>query len=552
MKKTIISLFIALAFSLSCHAKEISEEYARKYVLDYISLHTTGSYAIKSLDRLNTCYYLINLAPQGWIILSADDVVSPIIGYSFDGNLREEDMPDNMRYIMYEFEENIQKVILTEKTPHPYWMHPSASITRGGDNKIAPLIQVNWNQSAPYNAYCPRQKALVGCVAVAMAQAMSVQRYPSRPQGQVSYGSAIYGAMNINFDNERAYNWDNIMQPEYDNYDELARFLYHAGMSVRMDYGEEGSGIPSNEVSRISQALMNHFSYPKGVSYHWLDTYEGDWKQLLLNELHAGRAVVYNAIDSKAHAGHSFNIDGYDGNSLFSVNWGWGGYGNGYFSLSYLRDASMNMNYDEGHVVIVGIGSPEQVLRSISLSSNRIEEGLTAGAVVGSIFVNGEKPAPTYEFNVHGVYNSGTQTYASVPFIIEDGLLKTTENLTQRKDPWNIEITVYDTESATKLTQGFKVFVEPWQSLETTTSLSYDRTEKTFTLKTKHNVSYSLTDDKGSVISSGLLEPVPELVVDADTLPSSDEYSLRLQCEEEVKEIKIINKKSSESSYENK
>ena len=542
MKKTFISFLIALVISLTGYAREVSEQFAREYVIDYISLHTTDNYTVKSIDKVNACYYLINLAPQGWVILSADDVATPILGYSFEGSLDEEKMPENMRYVMSEFEEKIKHVILTETTPHPYWMHPSTSITRSEDNKIEPLIQVNWNQGAPYNRYCPRQEAVVGCVAVAMSQAMSVQRYPSRPQGKVSYSSAVYGAMNINFDNERAYNWDNIMNPQTDSYDELARFLYHAGMSVHMEYGKDGSGIPSNEVSRISQALMNHFAYPEGVSYHWLDRYDGDWKQLILNELHAGRAVVYNALDSKAYAGHSFNIDGYDGNSLFHVNWGWGGYGNGNFSLSYLRDASMNMNYDTGHVMVIGIGSPDQKFRSISLSSNRIEEGLTAGAVVGSLAINGENPLPGYEFSVHGVYDSSTQTYASVPFTIEDGLLKTTESLAQRKEPWNIEITVSDSESGESLTQGFKVYVDPWQSLETTTSLSYDRTEETFTLKTKHNVSYTLTDNDGVVVGSGLLEPVPELLVPMDEL-AYGEYLLILQCKDEMKEIRIINNK---------
>ena len=542
MKKTFIAFFIALLFSLTGYAREVSEQYAREYVVDYISLHTTDNYTVKSIVKVNACYYLINLAPQGRVILSADDVATPVLGYSLSGSLEEEKMPANMRYVMSEFEEKIQEVILTEKTQHPYWMHPSTSVTRAGDNKIEPLIQVNWNQGAPFNAYCPRQKAVVGCVAVAMAQAMSVQRYPSRPQGQVSYAHALYGALNINFDNERAYNWDNIMNPQYDSYDEVARLLYHAGMSVRMDYGEDGSGIPSNEVSRISQALMNHFSYPEGISYHWLDRYDGDWKQLILNELQAGRAVVYNAIDSKARAGHSFNIDGYDGSSLFHVNWGWGGYGNGDFSLSYLRDASMNMNYDEGHVMVIGIGSPDQMFRSISLSSNRIEEGLTAGAVVGSLAVNGEEPSPNCEFSVHGVYNSAAQSYTSVPFTVEEGLLKTTECLTQRKEPWNIEITVSDPESGESLTQGFRVFVDPWQSLEATTSLEYDRAKETFILKTKHNVKYSLTNEAGTEVENGNLEPVPELVIDMKELPKG-KYLLRLQCEEEVKDIKIINNK---------
>lgn len=542
MRKTFLFFLITIFFSFAGQAREVSEQCAREYVLNYMSLRTSEEHTIKSLERVSSSCYFINLAPQGWVILSADDVVDPILAYSLNGSLKENNMPENMRYVMSAFEKNIEEVVRVEKTQHPRWMHPAVSFTRAGDNKIEPLIQVNWNQSTPYNTYCPRKEALVGCVAVAMAQAMSVHRYPARPQGQVSYASALYGGLNINFDNERAYNWDNIMNPEMDNYDDLARLLYHAGMSVRMVYGVDKSGIPSSEVSRISQALMNHFSYPEGVTYHWRDTYDGDWAQMLLNELSAGRAIVYNAIDSKAKAGHSFNIDGYDGNSLFHVNWGWGGHGNGYFSLTYLLDKSMNMNYDEEHVAVVGIGSPAQLFRSISLSNNHIEGGLTAGAVVGSVLVNGEKPLGNYELSVHGINNSSTDSEASVPFVIEDGLLRTTEILQQRTEPWSIEISVLDTESGAELTQGFRVYVDSWQSLETTTSLSYDRTERTFMLKTKHNVSYTLTDDMGNVVASGNLEPAPELVFDMDEFAGS-EYLLKLQCEEEVKEIRIINNK---------
>ena len=32
--------------------------------------------------------------------------------------------------------------------------------------------------------------------------------------------------------------------------------------------------------------------------------------------------------------GHQFIVDGYDGNGLFHMNWGWGGMSDGYFVLS--------------------------------------------------------------------------------------------------------------------------------------------------------------------------------------------------------------------------
>lgn len=98
----------------------------------------------------------------------------------------------------------------------------------------------------------------MGCVAVAMSQAMSVQHWPVQPKGNISYTSPNYGGLSIDFSKELSYDWNRIMAGS-NNFDETARLLYHAGMSVRMNYGEDGSGIPSNEVYRISEALINNF-----------------------------------------------------------------------------------------------------------------------------------------------------------------------------------------------------------------------------------------------------------------------------------------------------
>ena len=543
MKKIVLlylSLFSIISFVA---AKEVNEQQAKEYALNFIEARSEKDYDITSINIINDAYYIINMAPQGWLIIAADDVVTPVIGYSFVGSLKVEEFPDNMQFMMKEFEVQVNEIVQRESSPHPYWQSATATITRAADNKIEPLIQVNWNQSSPFNKYCPQQKAVVGCVAVSMAQAMSVQRYPARPKGQVSYTSANYGGMRINFDDERAYSWDDIFNPDNDNYDEVARLLFHTGMSVRMDYGEDGSGIPSNEASRISNALVNHFSYSDDIRCIWRDSYSGDWALLMLNELNAGRAVVYNAIDSYGGYGHSFNVDGYDGEGLFNVNWGWGGYGNGYFSINNLRDSAMGMNYDAHHVVIVGIGAPDQLFKSISLSNNRIEEGLPAGSVVGSILVNGKEVKSQYQVVVHGTYDSKTGSYSDVPFVWEDGMLKTTEPLVVKKEPWNVEITVSDPESGASLTQGFRIVVDEWKDLGTSTSLKYDRGNKLFYLSTKHNVSYSIINSLGIVVESGILEPLPELVIDVNRL-SDGENVIELKCVDEVKQITLIKNNS--------
>ena len=257
--------------------------------------------------------------------------------------------------------------------------------------------------------------------------------------------------------------------------------------------------------------------------------------------MNAGRAVIYNAIDSKGGYGHSFNLDGYDSNGLFNVNWGWGGYGDGYFSIDNLRDGRMGMNYDTGHVVVVGIGAPDQPLKSISLSHNRIEENLPAGSVVGAIEVNGEAPKSTYKLSVHGVYQSNIGGYAEVPFVIENGLLKTTESLTTTGKTWNIEISVADPESGAELTQGFKVTVDAWASLEEKTKLSYDRLSRMFKIVTKHNVTYKIYDANANLIQGGELSPLPELEFNAAILPAGKNV-IELRCNDEIKKLNIVTK----------
>lgn len=539
MKKSFL-LALLLATTSVLWGKHVPEELARAVAVDFMCARTSVAVSVRNVEAGTDgrAYYIINLNPCGWVIVSADDVTVPIIGYSPSGSLEQAALPDNMRYVMGEYDRQIRQIALLTTEAHPDWTSPHALTRAPGGVKIEPLIQVNWNQDAPYNAYCPQGTALVGCVAVAMSQAMSVQRYPDRPQGSVSYTCAGYGGLSINFDSERAYNWNDILSGS-NNYDEAARLMYHAGMSVEMDYGTDGSGIPSNEVSRITDALKENFGYPESVRYIWRDQYDGDWEQLIFNELSAGRAVIYNAVDSRGGYGHSFNMDGYDGDGHFHLNWGWGGLGNGYFGVDNLRDLAMGMDYDAGHVVVIGIGAPDQVLKDITLSNLHIEEGLPAGAVVGQLNVNGEAALPTYRVSVHGTYDAATGTYKEVPFTVSGDMLVTTEELSTSTESWTIEITVEDSESGTSLTQGFRIVVEPWRSLEESTSLRYDRQTGIFHLSTKHNVSYVLRSEQGTELESGMLEPLPELEIDTRGLPAGS-FSIELTCGEEKKVIQII------------
>lgn len=527
--------YLLLLLFLPLQAKEVTRQQAQEAATLFLRQQgatTVTATQVTAVGDAGACY-LVSFAPQGWALVSGDDAARPVIGYSTTGTLDLRRIPDNMQYLLDCTTREIAYLSKQELQPHPYWKGYTA--TRAVGDAVKPLIEVNWNQSDPFWKYCPvkdDRHALVGCVAVALAQAMSVQRYPARPQGSVSYGSVNYGGLSINFDAEKAYDWEAIMTGA-DNYDEVARLLYHAGMAVRMDYGEDGSGVLFSNLNRLAEALRDHFGYPDDVTYLWRSQYSGDWEQMIVNELVAGRAVVYNGVDDKNNAGHSFNIDGYDGNGHFHVNWGWGGYGNAYFAIDNLRDGQQGYHFDTSHVAVIGIGGTDKVLKNISLSDEQLEEDLPAGSTVAQVLVNNESPRQGFSFTVSGLNG------ASVPFTIEEGLLKTTQVLkAAEQSRYTLVITVSDSESGTSLTQIFFIDVHEWQSLGMTTSLRFDRATRRFTLKTKHNVTYTLTSEQGVQLREGSLSPLPQLVIDAATLPAGIN-TLTLQCGSETLSVKI-------------
>lgn len=536
MKKFLISAAMLAAVTLPSFAAKVQQNVAAEYGRAFVEHISGATRTVRNVETANGRFYIVNYAPQGWAIIAADDCAEPVIGYSTTGSLQWHNIPENMQFILGQFGQMVDYRAQKGGLPLTQWNVEARfrQASRAAESDVvAPLIKVNWNQGSPYNKYCPGSgttKALVGCVAVAMSQAMSVQQYPSSPKGSSVFNASGYGQLSIDFDMERAYNWKNILSGA-GNYDETARLLYHAGMSVQMGYGADGSGIPSDQIYRISNAFVDNFSYPENaVKYYYRDRVGSGWERLVLNELLAGRAVVYNAIDSQQRSGHSFNVDGYDENGMYHLNWGWGGQSNGYFSLNSLRDPFMN--FDSGHRIVVGIGSPDRRFYSLDLSDLSMEENMPAGSVLGLVTVNGETPGADVALDIYGVGNT------SVPFELNGNRVCATRALKVADGPIELMISASDVNTGEKITQGFRITVTPYRSIAESTTVTYNRSTGILNLHTKHNVSYSLIGPDGSAIASGLLDPLPELKIDRNAFQPG-RYTLRMTCNSETHELKI-------------
>lgn len=526
MKKSIsVLLLSAIVGSSAAWAEHVGQDRAAQIAANYVGAQAGASSGLSasSVDVISDNLYLVRFAPKGWAIVSSDDCAEPIIAYSTSGSLSQQNLPDNMRHMISEASASVKIDAISGQANQRWTQIERKQFSRAGE-PVKPLIQVNWNQSDPWNKYCPgtgSNKAIVGCVAVAMAQAMSVQQYPMKPMGQVTYAPAGYGQITLDYDKEPNYDWDALVKPSASNHkDEAARLMYHTGVSVRMNYGADGSGIPSNEVYRITNALSTNFGYPN-VAYYKRDDYRGDWEQLLLNELVAGHALIYNAIDTKGGYGHSFNIDGYDG-QLYHVNWGWGGYGDGYFNINALKDSQMNMNYDASHYAVTGIGAVNSPLQGVYISDTQVEEDTPIGSGIAAVLVNGSLPESGMKVEVTGEYNSQNNTFKDIPLEYKNGVLYTTRALSAATDGTiyvRVKVSMKgDNNKEINLIQGFNVAVTAPQPIERRISLSYDRLTKKFTLKSKFGSTYTVTNSQGAVIATGTLDSEPAVEFGRDQL----------------------------------
>ena len=438
----ILSWLISTSFVFS---KSVSEQFIVSKLNAFTSfkgLPFNDAQQISTFNYLGkTGFYIVNFKPEGWMLIAADDEAEPILAYSKEGHFVTKDMPESMQSWLTDYARNILETSDNKQgVVHPHWEISSQKVASTiNEEVVLPLIQVKFNQSSPWNKYCPTGTdgaTYVGCVAVAMAQSMTVPQYPDKPTGYFSYYCAPYGNLSVDYSNLPPYDW-NLILSGTDNKDAAAKLLYHCGVSVKMEYSATGSGTQS---SYVPGALKTYFKYPNSVISYSRNSYTANWEDLIKNELKHGRAVVYSGNDGLGNPGHAFNLDGYDG-SLYHINWGWGGINNAYYSINNVKDVAND--YTKNQQVVVGIRAPSVGPSDIYISNLSVKENQPAGTVVGDITIDSEAVNPVYEYELKGPFSVFLHDYMQSAFYVEDGKLKTL-NAFQLEDesvPLSIKVT---------------------------------------------------------------------------------------------------------------
>ncbi|MCX6245847.1 MAG: C10 family peptidase [Bacteroidetes bacterium] len=379
MKKNLVLFaFLILGISFTTFAKKVDisnarltarniyyEQINRHDAVPFESIAITGEF-IENYNN-HDVYYIFNINDKGFVIVSADDICYPVIGFSFETIYSPSDQAEGFIFWMNErkteiawnIENNLQPDVNTTATWQRYLTKDASQVLNG--NKaimdVTPMITSNWDQGFPYNSLVPADPvcsafnghATTGCVATAMAQIMYYWRWPNTGVGSHCDIFNNYGSLCANF-GATTYDWNGMSnQPSKEN-NPIATIMYHAGIAVNMHYNSDGQCSSGAYTSDVGNALKNYFRYASSASYVKKLSYStSSWNSLLQGDLNAGQPLNYAG--QGPGGGHSWVCDGYQATDYYHFNWGWSGSSNGYYYLTNLNPGGYTFNSSQEAIV---------------------------------------------------------------------------------------------------------------------------------------------------------------------------------------------------------
>ncbi|MBN8702703.1 MAG: thiol protease/hemagglutinin PrtT [Bacteroidetes bacterium] len=421
MKKLILSVAL-FSQIISADAKQVTPQQAQSAAQNHVLSNTKLSLLsgannlslVKKENCLvnnqpNVAYYVFNVGQNnGFVIVSGDDVARPILGYSYESSFDINDINPGLEILLDNYKEQIESAIknnTVDQTALAMWdnaLNPSSdnSGMLYKKSSVAPLTVTKWNQSGgTYNKFCPPGTPS-GCVAIAMAQTLKYYNYPAQGIGYNSYTDDNFGVQAANF-GATVYNWTLMSTPgalslssmssTQAQIDEVARLVYHVGVSVDMDYGTisgSSASVKSWGGKDVFTALTKNFGYSSSLKHAKMSTVGATtWDNTLKTELDAKRIVLIAGYSKHKvngnSAGHLFIADGYDTLGLFHINWGWGGSTNGFFPMNALTTHSGNYTWADLQMIYeIKPGTPAK--HKLKINSGTANYSAPTSATIGS------------------------------------------------------------------------------------------------------------------------------------------------------------------------
>lgn len=376
-------------------------------------------------------YYIARLSPSGFVIVSADDLVEPILAFAdagdyepsaedpltalVIGDLNEriaaayDQTPDQLHALSLTGTRSKWHELMDRASPPPDEIGPLGRQAIS-DIRVAPLIKTRWSQSYAcsdycYNYYTPNHY-LCGCVATAMAQVMYYHRYPAAGIGRRSFTVRVAGDDRTVYTRGGdgtggPYSWDDmVLSPSCsttaNQRQAIGALCHDAGAAVRMEYGASASFA---DAFAMAGGLKTAFKFSNAINGASSGKDIGTGLVGMVNpNLDAELPVLLAIVGSSGHAvvadGYGYDLAGTTRTLYHHLNMGWAGVNDMWYNLP---DAG---KYNSVVACIYNIfpeGAGEIISGRITDASDRP----VAGAVVRAKFQAGVYEATT---NVKGIY----------------------------------------------------------------------------------------------------------------------------------------------------
>lgn len=358
--KKLVAVLVILLGCLTMKAAQVSVDEAQSLVKSFVNSRFEASRQSENINLVYSTpsFYVFNIGERGFVIFSADDSYSPVIGYS-DENAFE---PDNMAPALQDYlniinDERMQRgAVSVDVDVVNDWnslREYGHMVPRFEGKGASYLCTTRWNQNYPYNYCCPADAngpgghVYAGCVATAAAQLMKYWNHPLQGTGSHTYvpdDNPQYGPLTANF-GATTYDWANMpneisASSPVAQLEAIGTLIYHCGVSVDMNYRPSSSGAVTGKLCTV---MPQYFYYTNQMSNRYRSNYT---KENYLD-------MIYKAIDKEwpmVHrgGGHAYVLDGYDEDGLVHFNWGWSGSNDGFFDIdghNYTEDESVIYNY---------------------------------------------------------------------------------------------------------------------------------------------------------------------------------------------------------------
>lgn len=368
----VVSIASLLLFCSALTAKPARPEQVQKVVETFLKMRTsqlgTGLWTFtlgaesdttptgfrELLDDDGTVLaYIAGLEPQGFLAVSTDTRITPVVAYSFNSSFPSETDEKNPLYHLLKEDMKFRLRVLAENGPSLMqeggnsWNLYGGGIPQEPSNEIfqqwpaenttstGGWLETTWHQKAPYNAFCPLDptdgnRSVVGCVATAMAQVVHFHRLCDvffNPTDSYT----TYNGIDIDADNGR-YDFPTLeelndyldtvrrkytQQTDLDEVD-IAALNFACGIAVMMEYSSEGSGAYMWDVqeSIVDQFGFHSAEMTGGLSHEFF--------AILQENIVNGEPAFLGLTYPTYEAGHVVVCDGYNTNGEYHLNFGWG------------------------------------------------------------------------------------------------------------------------------------------------------------------------------------------------------------------------------------